>query len=146
LGQGLIALLVTAGSSAQTRPSGPRDHWAETSSRLGSGLTDFRKVAIPIAQFGSLSIMEAIVHEKDGFRPGREPSAVRRVDMVPSDRRVTKLYRRLTGLANAEHGSATELAVSGLAGFTADLGCHRRRRRGVGGIPIDLVRAKPVHP
>lgn len=63
--------------------------------------------------------------------------------MVPSDRGVTKLYRRLTGLANAEHGSAAELAVSGLAGFTAGLGCDRRRRREAGGMPIDLVRAKP---
>ena len=97
-------------------------------------------VAIPIAQFGSLSIMEAIVHEVDGFRPGREPSAVGRVDMVPSDTRVTKPHRRLPGLDNAEHGSATELAVSGGCWVHCRLGLPSR---GAGGMPIDLVRAKP---
>jgi hypothetical protein len=77
-----------------------------------------RVVAIPIAQFGSLSIMEAIVSEMDGFRPGgaqrcvpRRHGAVRQAgyEAVPASRRAH----------HAGHGSATELAVSGLLGSLA---------------------------
>jgi hypothetical protein len=117
-------------------------------SRLKIARSTWSAVAIPSIRRARMTLADqvsmrrviqgiaAIVREMDGFRPGRKPSAVGRVDMVPSDTRDTKPYRRLAGLANAEHAQGDRACDVGACWFHCRLGLPSR---GAG-------RAKPIHP